>query len=72
MAGFPGGAGGKEPACQGRRYKRFGFDPWVEKKPWRRAWQPIAVLLSGESHGQRSLEGYSSQGHKEPDTTEAT
>ena len=28
-------------------------------------------VLPGKSHGQRSLEGYSSWGHKEPDTTEA-
>ena len=27
--------------------------------PWRRPWQPIPVFLSGESHGQRSLAGYS-------------
>ena len=27
--GFPGGAGGQEPACQCRRLKRWGFDPWV-------------------------------------------
>ena len=26
--------------------------------PWRRAWQPTLVFLSGESHGQRSLAGY--------------
>ena len=26
--------------------------------PWRRAWQPTPVLLTGESHGQRSLVGY--------------
>ena len=30
------------------------------------------VFLPGESHGQRSMEGYSPQGHKELDTTEAT
>ena len=30
------------------------------------------VFLSGESHGQRSLVGYSPWGHKESDTTEAT
>ena len=30
------------------------------------------VFLPGESHGQRSLEGYSPWGHKESDTTEAT
>ena len=29
--GFPGGASGKEPACQCRRHKRHGFDPWVRK-----------------------------------------
>ena len=38
---------------------RQGFDPWVRKIPWRRAWQPTPVSLSGESHGQRSLVGYS-------------
>ena len=41
---------------------RPGFDPWVEKIPWRRAWQPTAVSLPGESHGQRSLTGYIVQG----------
>ena len=29
--GFPGGAHAKEPACQCRRHKRRGFDPWVGK-----------------------------------------
>ena len=32
--------------------------------------QPTAVLLSGESHSQRSLGGYCSRGHKESDSTE--
>ena len=30
------------------------------------------AILPGESHGQRSLAGYSPWGHKEPDTTEYT
>ena len=60
LRGFPGGIRNKEPACQCRRYKRWGFDPWVRKIPWRRAWQPSPVFLPGESHGQRSLVGYSS------------
>ena len=30
---LPGGASGKEPACQGRRHKRLRFDPWVRKIP---------------------------------------
>ena len=29
--GFPGGASGKESACQCKRYKRF--NPWVESTP---------------------------------------
>ena len=54
--GFPGGASSKEPVCQGRRPKRWGFDPWIRKIPWRRAWQPAPVFLPGESLGQRSPE----------------
>ena len=42
------------------------------KIPWRRAWQPTPVFLPEESHGQRSLEGYSPQGHKESYMTEET
>ena len=30
----------KEPDCQCRRHKRYGFGPWVGKIPWRRVWQP--------------------------------
>ena len=33
-------------------------------------WQPTPVFLPGESHGQRSLAGYSPWGHKELGTTE--
>ena len=36
----------------------------------RREWLPTPVVLPGESHGQRSLAGYSSWGRKELDTTE--
>ena len=36
---------GKEPACQYRRCNRQGFDPWVGKIPWRRAWQPTPIFL---------------------------
>ena len=35
---FPGGACGKEPACQCRRRKRLRFDPWIGK-------------IHGEGHG---------------------
>ena len=30
--------------------------------PWRRAWQSTPVFLPGESHGQRSLAGYTVHG----------
>ena len=71
-AGFAGGTCGKESLCQRRRHERHRFDPWLRKIPWRRAWQPTPVFLSGESHGQRSLAGYSPRGCTELDVTEAT
>ena len=49
-----------------------GFDPWVGKIPWRRTWQPTPVSLPGESHGQRSLAGYSPWGRTQSDKTERT
>ena len=54
------------------RDMRCGFDSWIGKIPWRRAWQPTLVWLAGESFGQRSLMGYSPCSHKESDTTEGT
>ena len=57
--GFPGGASDKELALQSRRHRRFSSNAWVRKIPWRRKWQPTPVFLLGESHGQRSLAGYS-------------
>ena len=44
-------------------YNLSGFE-------WRRKWQPTPVFLPGESHGWRSLVGYSPRGRKESDTTE--
>ena len=40
--------------------------------PWRRARQPTSLLLPGESHGERSLAGYSPWGRKDSDTTKST
>ena len=57
LRGFPMWLSGKESACQCRRYKRCGFDPWVRKILWKRKRQPIPVLLPGKSHGQKSLAG---------------
>ena len=47
---------GKESTCQCRR---FGFDLLVGKILWRKKWQPTPVFPREESHGQRSLAGYS-------------
>ena len=68
--GFPGSATDKEPTCHRRRRKRRGFDPWVEKIPWGRAWQPTLIFLPEESHGQRSLASYITWGYKELNTAE--
>ena len=56
----------KESACQ---CKRYVFDPCVGKIPWRRQWQPTPVFLPGESHGRRSLVGYSPWCQEELDMT---
>ena len=52
------------PPADAGNIMRLGFDPWVEKTPWRRAWQPTPAFLPGESHGQRSLAGYSPWGRR--------
>jgi len=59
--GLPGWLRGSSVCMQCRRP---GFDPWVGKIPLRRQWQPTPVFLPGESHGRRSLVGYSPQGLK--------
>ena len=68
--GFPGGNSGKESACQCRRHKSHGFDPWVEKILSSKKWQPTPVFLLGKFHGWMSLVGYSPWGHKESYMTE--
>ena len=68
---FPGSASGKELSYQCRRHKSHGFNPWARKISWRKAWQPTPVFLPGKSHGQRSLIGYSPQGCKKSEMTEA-
>ena len=46
---------------------RQGFDPWVGKIPCMRAWKFTPVFLPRESHGRRSLVGYSPWGCTESD-----
>ena len=57
LLGLPGSTSGKEPACQCRRWKRQGFNPWVGKILWRRALQPTPIFLPEESYELRSLRG---------------
>ena len=47
-----------------------GFDPWVGKILLEKGMATHPSVPAGESHGQRSLAGYSPRGHKESDTTE--
>ena len=43
---FPGGSDGKESVCNAGDLGSIpGFDSWVGKIPWRRAWQPIPGFL---------------------------
>ena len=51
-------------AMQETHVQSLGQDDPLEKE-----WQPNPIFLPGESHGQRSLAGYSPWGHKESDTT---
>ena len=53
------------PTIRETRVQSLGQEDPLEKE-----WQPIPVLLPGKSHGQRSLVGYSPQGHRELDMTE--
>ena len=64
---FPGGSEVKASACNAGD---LGLIPGSGRSPWRRNWQPTPLFLPGESPGQRSLVGYSSQGRKESDVTE--
>ena len=71
----PDGSDNKESACNARDP---GSIPRLERSPrerngyllWRRKCQPTPIFLPGESHGQRSLVGYSPWCQKELDTTE--
>ena len=62
--GLPRWLSSKESICQCRRHQSCEFNSWVGKIQWRIKWQPAPVFLPGKFHGQRSLVGYSLQGHK--------
>ena len=65
-SGFPGIPVVKNPPAA----QETLIPPLGQEDPLRREWLPTPVFLPGESHGQRSLVGYSPWGLKESDRTE--
>ena len=64
--GFPGGSDSKNPFAM--------WETWVRYLVWEDPMEKgmaTPIFLPGESHGQRSLVGYSPVGHNESDTTKA-
>ena len=64
---FPGGSESKESTCTAGDLRPF---PWLERSPGEGYDNPTPVFLPGESHGQKSLAGYSPWGHKQSDMAE--
>ena len=50
----------KNVPANGGDVRDVGSIPGLGRSPGGGAWQPALVFLPGESHGQRSLAGYSS------------
>ena len=55
------------PAIQETQVRSLG-----QEGPLQKEMATHSIFLPGESHGQRSLAGYSSRGCKEPDMAEVT
>ena len=66
IMGFPHGLEVKASAWN---MGDLGSIPGLGRSPGEGKWQPTPVLLPGESHGGRSLVGYSPWGPKESDMT---
>ena len=66
--GFPGGAMVKNPPASSGDTGDMVSMPGLGRFPGRSKWQPAPVFLTEKSHGQRSQEGNSPQGHRELDT----
>ena len=65
--GFPGGSDGKESGCN---VGDQGSIPGLGRSPRGGHGNPLQYSCLENPHGQRSLVGYSSWGHKESDMTE--
>ena len=60
----------KNPPANAGDARDMGSIPTSGRSPGVGNGKPTPVFLPGESHGQRSLVGYSPWDHKESDTTE--
>ena len=60
----------KNPLANAGEVRDAGLIPGLGRSPGGGHGNPI--FLPGESHGQKSLVGYSPWGHKESDATEVT
>ena len=69
--GLPWWPSGKQH-LQCRGHRRLGSIPEWARSPGGGHDNPLQLFLPGEPHGQRSLVGYSPQGHKESDMTKVT
>ena len=66
VLGFPDGSDGNESACNAGDTRDTSSIP-ESKDPLEKEMATHSSILPGESHGQRSLTGYSPKGHKESD-----
>ena len=72
ILGYLGAAVVKNPPANAEDAKRYWFNPWFRKIPWRRIWQPAPIFLPGKFHGQRNLAGYRACGCRKLNRTRAT
>ena len=70
LQSFPGGTSGKEPVNAGDVID--GFAPWSGRSPEEGHGNPLHYSCLENSHGQRSLEGYSTWNREESAMTEMT
>ena len=68
--GFPRGTVVKKPPVNTGDAGDMGLIPRLGRSPGGGNGNPLQYFLPGESHGQRSLTGYSPRGCKELDMTE--
>ena len=61
----------RNPPANAGDIRNMGLIPGLGRSPGEGHGNPL-LFLPGESHGERSLAGYSPWGHKESDRTEMT